>query len=133
MAGFVSFLKKAGTLLVNTVSVVELGYPILGRLLPAKAQPVADTIISDLEQFSSVVTNVEAVGQALPTALTGEQKFKAALPLITRAVAASSVMAGKKIADNTLFQKACNEYAQATVDMLNSLDGSTISAKPATQ
>jgi hypothetical protein len=133
MAGFVSFLKKAGTLLVNTVSVVELGYPILGKLLPAKAEPVADTIVNDLEQFSSVVTNVEAVAQAIPTGLTGEQKFKAALPLITRAVAASSVMAGKKIADQTLFQKACNEYAQATVDMLNSLDGSTITAKPATQ
>jgi putative component of membrane protein insertase Oxa1/YidC/SpoIIIJ protein YidD len=38
-------------------------------------------------------------------------------------------VAGKKIADQPLFDKACSEYAQATVDMLNSLDGSTLAAK----
>jgi hypothetical protein len=129
MTGFIPFLKKAGQLLVNTVSMVELGYPVLGKFLPKKVEGVADVAIADLEELSGVVTNVEAVAQALPTGLTGEQKFKAALPGITRAVAASSVMAGKKIADQVLFQKACSEYAQATVDMLNSCDGSTIGTK----
>jgi hypothetical protein len=128
MGGFVSFLKKAGTLLVNTVSLVELGYPVLGKFLPSKASGVADTIVTDLEHFSGVVTSVEAVAAAIPQGLTGEQKFKAALPGITRAVAMSSIVAGKKIADQALFQKACSEYAQATVDMLNSLDGATLAA-----
>lgn len=129
MGGFVSFLKKAGALLVNTVSVVELGYPVLGKLLPAKVAGVADTIVTDLEHFSGVVTSVEAVAAALPTGLTGEQKFAAALPGITRAVAQSSIVAGKKIADQALFQKACGEYAQATVDMLNALDSASIVTK----
>lgn len=129
MGGFVSFLKKAGTLLVNTVSVVELGYPVLGKLIPKKAEGIADSIVTDLEQFSGVVTSVEAVAQAIPSGLTGEQKFKAALPGITRAVAQSSVMFGKKIADQALFDKAMTEYAQATVDMLNSCDGATLPAK----
>jgi hypothetical protein len=129
MTGFIPFLKKAGQLLVNTVSMVELGYPVLGKFLPQKAENIADVVVADLESFSGVVTNVEAVAQALPTGLTGEQKFKAALPGIMRAVAASSVMAGKKIADQVLFQKACSEYAQATVDLLNSCDGSTIGTK----
>lgn len=128
MGGFTSFLKKAGTLLVNTVSVVELGYPVLGKLLPSKVAGVADTIVTDLEHMSGVVTSVEAVAAAIPQGLTGEQKFKAALPGITRAVAMSSIVAGKKIADQALFNKACSEYAQATVDMLNSLDGSSIPA-----
>jgi hypothetical protein len=127
--GFVSFLKTAGSLLVNGVSVIELGYPILGKLVPAKAQPTVNTLVTDLEQFSSTVTEVEQIAQSLPSGLTGEQKFKAALPGITRAVAASSVMAGKKIADQAGFDKACSEYAQATVDLLNSLDGSTLAAK----
>lgn len=129
MSGVVSFLKKAGTLLVNAVSVVELGYPVLGKLLPPKVEGVADVAVRDLEQFSGVVTSVEAVAQALPTGLTGEQKFAAALPGITRAVAQSSIVAGKKIADQALFQKACAGYAQATVDMLNSLDPASIVTK----
>jgi len=126
---FVSFLKKAGELLVNTVSVVELGYPVLGKLIPKKAEGVADVLVTDLEQLSSVVTTIEAVAKAIPSGLTGEQKFAAALPGVTRAIAQSSVMAGKKIADQALFQKACSEYAQATVDMLNSVDQSSIVAK----
>jgi hypothetical protein len=129
MGGVMTFLKKAGSLLVNAVSVVELGYPVLGKLLPKSVSGVADEIVTDLQQFSGVVTSVEAVAQALPTGLSGEQKLIAVLPGITRAVAQSSVMAGKKIADNALFQKACNGYAQATVDMLNSLDASSIVTK----
>jgi hypothetical protein len=129
MGSVVTFLKKAGTLLVNAVSVIELGYPVLGKLLPAKVQGTADTVITDLEQFSGTVTSVEAMAAAIPTGLTGEQKFAAALPGITRAVAQSSVLAGKKIADNAMFQKACNEYAQATVDLLNSLDPASIVTK----
>jgi hypothetical protein len=129
MGGVVTFLKKAGTLLVNTVSVIELGYPILGRLIPKAAQGVAATIVNDLEQFSGVVTTIEQVGASIPAGLSGEQRFAAALPGITQAVAGSSVMAGKKIANQTLFQKACAGYAQATVDLLNSLDPASIVTK----
>ena len=129
MGGVVTFLKKAGALLVNTVSVIELGYPILGRLIPKAGQEMAATVVHDLEQFSGVVTTIEEIGAAIPAGLTGEQKFAAALPGITRAIAASSVMAGKKIADQALFKKACGEYAQATVDMLNSLDPASIVPK----
>lgn len=129
MAGIVSFLKKAGTLLVNAVTVIELGYPVLGKFIPKSAASVADTVVQDLEQFSSVVTNVEAVAASISPGLNGAQKFAAALPGITRAVAQSSVLAGKKIADQALFQKACSEYAQATVDMLNSLDAASIVVK----
>jgi hypothetical protein len=129
MSAVVTFLKKAGTLLVNAVSIVELGYPVFGKFIPKAEQGIAGTVVSDLEQFSGVVTTVEQIGQSLPAGLTGDQKFAAALPAITRAVAASSVMAGKKIADQALFQKACSEYAQATVDMLNSLDPASIVTK----
>ena len=129
MGGFISFLKKAGTLLVNTVSVIELGYPILGRLLPKNVQGEATTVVNDLELLAGEVTDVEAVAQAIPSGLTGDQKFAAVLPKVARIIAQSSVMAGKKIADQALFQKAVNEYAQATVDMLNALDPSTLPAK----
>lgn len=129
MGALVTFLKKAGTLLVNGVSIVELGYPVLGKLIPAKEQPLAQTIVTDLEQMSSVVTSVEEMGAAIPNGLTSAQKFAAALPGVTRAVAQSSVMLGKKIADQALFQKACSEYAQATVDMLQSIDPASIVTK----
>jgi hypothetical protein len=129
MGGVTTFLKKAGTLLVNAVSVIELGYPVLGKLLPKNVQGVTDTVVTDLEQFSGTVTSVEAMAAAIPAGLTGEQKFAAALPGITRAVAQSSVMLGKKVADQALFQRACNGYAQATVDLLNSVDPASIVTK----
>jgi hypothetical protein len=129
MSAVMTFLKKAGTLLVNGVSLVELGYPILGKLVPAKAQPVVNTIVSDLEQFAGTVTTVETMANAIPAGLTGEQKLAASLPGIAQAVAQSSVMLGKKIADNAMFQKAVTEYAQASVDLLNSLSPETLPAK----
>jgi hypothetical protein len=129
MSAVMTFLKKAGTLLVNGVSVIELGYPILGKLVPAKEQPIVSTVVNDLEQLAGSVTTVETMANAIPSGLTGEQKFAAVLPGVARVVAQSSVMAGKKIADNALFQKAVNGYAQATVDMLNSLSPETLPAK----
>jgi hypothetical protein len=129
MGGVMTFLKKAGTLLVNGVSVLELGYPILGALVPKSAQPVVGTVVNDLEQFAGTVTTVETMAQAIPSGLTGEQKFAAAIPGIAKAINQSSVMAGKKIADNALFQKAVNGYAQASVDLLNSLSPETLPAK----
>lgn len=128
-----TFLKKAGIAIIDVASVVELGYPILGKFLPAKVAPVVSTAVSDLEALASVVTNVEAVAAAVPGTLTGAQKFAAALPPITKAIAQSSVLAGKKIKDQALFQKACNGYAQATVDLLNSVDPASVVTQPVTQ
>lgn len=131
--GLGGFLKKAGAAIVNVASIVELGYPILGHFLPAKAQEYATPAVNDLEQIAGVVTSVEAISAGLPTALTGDQKFAAALPLVTKAIASSSVLAGKKIANQTLFQSACREFAQATVDMLNALDPDSVVVTPITQ
>lgn len=131
--GLGGFLKKAGEAIVNVASVVELGYPIFGRFLPKAAAEYAGVGVTDLEQLAAVVTNVEAVSAALPTKLTGEQKFVAALPAVTKAIASSSILAGKKIANQALFQQAAKEYAQATVDLLNSLDPSSVVVTPSTQ
>lgn len=131
--GVLTFLKKAGTAIVNVASIVELGYPILGRFLPAKAQEYATPAVNDLAQIAGVVTSVETISAGLPTQLTGEQKFAAALPLVTKAIASSSILAGKKIANQTLFQKAASEFAQATVDLLNALDPDSVVVTPITQ
>lgn len=131
--GLGGFLKKAGAAIINVASIVELGYPILGRFIPKPAQEYAGAAVNDLEQIAGVVTSIEAISASLPTQLTGEQKFAAALPLVTKAISSSSVLAGKKIANQTLFQSACREYAQATVDMLNALDPDSMVVTPVTQ
>jgi hypothetical protein len=130
--GLGGFLKKAGEAIVNVASVVELGYPIFGRLMPKGAQEYVTPAVNDLEQIAGVVTSVEAISAGLPTKLTGAQKFAAALPLVTKAIAGASVLAGKKIANQTLFQQAAQEYAQATVDLLNSLDPDSVVVTPLT-
>jgi len=128
--GVLTFLKRAGLELVNAASIVELGYPILGRLIPRAVQPAADVAVADLETFAGIVTKVEQISASIPAGLSGEQKLVAVLPDITRAVAASSMMAGKHIANKELFQKAMNGYAQATVDFLNSIDPDSVVSAP---
>lgn len=132
MTGIMTFLKKAGVALVNAASFVELGYPILGKLVPKGAQSAVGTAVTDLEQFASAVTTIEEVSNSVPSGLTGEQKLVAVLPGIARAVGGSSIMLGKKVQDTALYQKAVQGYAQATVDLLNSLheDGVVVTPKP---
>lgn len=131
--GVGGFLKKAGEAIINVASVVELGYPIFGRILPKAVQEYATPAVNDLQQIAGVVTSIEAISAAQPTKLTGDQKFAYALPGVVDAIAKSSVLAGKKIANQTLFQSACREYAQATVDLLNSLDPGSVVVTPITQ
>lgn len=133
MSKFISFLKKAGMVVVDAATTAEFGFPIFGKLIPKAAQPVVQSVVSDLEQFAGAVTTVEAVAQALPTGLTGEQKFAAVLPAIGKALGESSIMLGKKVADSALYNKAMSGYAQATVDLLNSLSPDTISVQPLTK
>lgn len=111
-----TFLKKLGSIIAKGVQIALGVAPAFEGLMPASTAAIVQ---QDLTQLSGIITTVEAMGQAL--SLSGNQKLTAAGPLVAQLIMQSSVMVGKKVADPTLFQKACTEYAQATVDLLNSL------------
>ena len=114
-----TFLKKLGQVLLNVAGIaIGLG-PIVGPFLGSQFGKIADTVINDLTSIGGIVTQVEVIGQA--TGLTGTQKLQAALPLVSNIIKTSELVAGKKIADPAMFTKACQEFAQAAVDLLNSI------------
>jgi hypothetical protein len=138
MSGFTDFLKKAGSVLA-TVGAKEI--PVIGGivslLIPqAKRGQVAKieaTIQNDLSVFAGILVQVEAVGSGVKnqdgTPMTGAQKFAAARPLVRTALLGTALVSNHKLDDSdaarALFEKAVDEYTQATVDLLKSfhLDG----------
>lgn len=121
MSGFVSFLKKAGQMIVNAVGIVEGLGPIFTVALPAFASGIGGTAISDLEKVKQIILNVESVG--VVTGLSGPQKFAAAVPQVSNVLQVALSLAGSKdpIANGTLFNQAAAEITQGMVDLLNSL------------
>lgn len=119
-----TFLKKLGQILAKAVAIaVGIGPVVLPFLGSGKASTAVTTGVNDLVQISGIVTTVEAV---LQTPGSGAAKLAAAVPLVKGIIQSSELVVGKKIANEALFEQACTEYTQATVDLLNSLDASGV-------
>jgi|SRR6185369_10029992 len=117
-----TFLKKLGTVLANLAGIAAgIGPIIVPFLGSGKAAQIAGTAVNDLTAIGSTVVQIETAFTAIPGA-TGAQKLAAAIPLVGNIIKTSELVAGKKVANEELFTKAIQEYAQATVDLLNSLD-----------
>ncbi len=123
-----TFLKKLGQVLLQVVGVATGMGPLIAPFLGSgsKAATVAGTVVNDLTSIGSVVVQIETAFQALGPSVTGAQKLAAAIPLVANIIKTSEMVAGKKIANETLFTQAVTEYTQATVDLLNSLHESNV-------
>jgi hypothetical protein len=120
----VSFLSKLGSVLLAVTNAFVPFEPILEKILPQNQAGVVKTVSNDLAAMANIIVQVETVAQQLNLAgntLTGQQKLQMAIALITPVVTQSNLIAGKKIADPALMQKAIAEYAQATVDLLQAI------------
>jgi hypothetical protein len=119
----ISFLSKLGNLIVKGAAVIGGFAPLLEAAAP-KESGLIQTVSADLSAMANVVVSIEGAVQsanAQGAALTGAQKLQMAIALIQPIVLQSNVIAGKKIADPSLLTKAVGEYAQATVDLLQSV------------
>lgn len=117
-----TFLKKLGSILVNLAGIAAGVGPIITPFLGSgKAASVTGTVVNDLTSIGSTIVTIETAFAAIPGA-TGAQKLAASIPLIGNIIKTSELVAGKKIANEALFTQAVQEYAQATVDLLNSID-----------
>jgi hypothetical protein len=128
-----SFLKKFGSVALQVGKIAGrvsgvLNTPIVQGLeqqfLPADIAGKVIAVENELVQFTDVIQDIEVIGQALT--LPGTEKLKAATPLITQVVLQSDLLLKHKIHDQALFSKAMEGYAQATADLLNSLDESGV-------
>jgi hypothetical protein len=116
-----TFLKKLGQVLLKVVGIAAGVGPILIPFLGSgKSAQVAGVAVNDLTSMGQLVVQIETAFAAVPNS-TGVQKLQAVLPLISNVVKTSELVAGKKIANEALFTQACTEFAQATVDLLNSI------------
>ena len=117
-----TFLKKLGQVLINLAGIAAGIGPIITPFLGSgKVAGIASGSVNDLTSIGSIIVQIETAFAAVPGS-TGAQKLQASIPLIGNIIKTSELVSGKKIANETLFTQAVREYAQATVDLLNSID-----------
>ena len=114
-----SFLKKIGGAILKGLAYASGIMPIVQQSL----QPVLTqfpTAANIFEKINSAIQDVEVIGQATQT--PGPNRLALAVPLVSAALLKYTNDLGHKIKDEALFQKAAAEYAQASVDLQNSLE-----------
>ena len=117
-----TFLKKLGQILINLAGIAAGIGPIITPFLGSGKVAAGATIaVNDLTAIGSTIVQIETAFAAIPGS-TGAQKLQASIPLVGNIIKTSELVAGKKIANEALFTTAIQEYAQATVDLLNSID-----------
>lgn len=117
-----TFLKKLGQILVNLAGIaIGIGPIITPFLGSGKVAAGATIAVNDLTAIGSTIVQIETAFAAVPGS-TGAQKLQASIPLVGNIIKTSELVSGKKIANEALFTTAIQEYAQATVDLLNSID-----------
>lgn len=116
-----SFLKKLGSILSKVAGVAASVGPILLPFLGAsQAAELIHVGLNDLTSIGSAALQIETALQGK----AGTEKLTALIPLVGNIISTSELVAGKKVSNEALFTKAIQEYAQATVDLLNSIDES---------
>lgn len=124
---FVSFLEKAGEVILTTAASYEGFGSIIQALLPsAKAKTVVATLGSDIVSVAGVVTNIEATFAAVTSAPTGTLKLQAAVPQVAAIVQAALGFTKDAIQNPALYQQGVKEITQGVVDILNSVKASSV-------
>jgi hypothetical protein len=140
---FVSFLKKAGQVIVAGANIAgqidPVLLPLLNLAIPASKQAAAQTIEtsveSDFSLMSQSVMSAETMGATLTasgTTVTGAQKAQAAATGIMAILQNSEAMVGKTIGNPTAANAAAVAIAGAVADWWNAVDGKSLPTPPAT-
>jgi hypothetical protein len=114
-----TFLKQLGSILAKGLAIAAGVSPLIAPYLGAKGGAVLGTAINDLTSIGSVIVQAEALLQG---DARGAEKLAAAAPLIESIVKTSEMVSGRKIADDALFTKGCQDLTSSIAEILNSLD-----------
>ena len=113
-----TFLSKLGQAVLKGVAIVSGIAPVVSQTIPGASGPI-QIISQDLTQIADIITQIEAIGQALGH--KGEDKLNAAQPLIAQVILKSTLLVNHKIANPDLFSKGTKAIAGGMADVLNSL------------
>lgn len=94
--------------------------PIFAASIP-KAAGTITIVTSDLQQIAGVIQTIEAAAAAATAPIPGAEKLQMATPLVAQAILQSSLLAGHKIANPTLYNQGAEKIASGMADVLNSL------------
>lgn len=123
MGKVATFLSKLGKGLAEGLAIAAGVGPLIAPFLGSKAGADVTTGVNDLTAIGQVVTTAEALIQGTGT---GAQKLAAASPLVAQIISTSELVAGKKIQNEALFTKACQEITGGVADLLNSLSADAV-------
>lgn len=115
-----NLLAKIGSIILKVTEIVAGFAPVAEAAFPSEASKV-QVVSQDLSQIASIITQIEAAGQALQ--LAGAQKLTAAAPLVAQVILQSSVLVNHTIASSDLFKQGSQKIADGMADVLNSLHG----------
>jgi hypothetical protein len=119
----VSLLKKIGTISVNILGIITGVGPLIVPNHTAALDRVADVF----QEVIGAIATIEQIGAAL--GMAGADKLKSAIPLMGQIFGRSVLVRTHGIKDPVLYEKAMVGYAQATVDLLNSLDSKQVKSE----
>jgi hypothetical protein len=130
-----SFLKKLGRAVLNTLTIIAGVGPVLAASIPGTRDDKIIAKVTDaLGLVHQQVVAVEIFAGALADTgkqLTGPEKLAMAAPLVERIIINSELLAGREIADEARFSAAVKAFAGAWADILNSLKDKGIEIKKA--
>lgn len=96
----------------------------LGPLFPQYSEKLP-RVLDTLTRITDIIINIEAFGQVL--GISGPDKLKASVPMVSQVILQSDMMTGKKIDNPVLFKQGVEKIASGMADVLNSLKADAIS------
>lgn len=117
-----SLLKKIGIGIIKGAAAFAGFAPLIQQAFPQFTGQIG-RVSNELDLMADTIVSIEAASQAIfGTDGNGEQKLKMAAPLVANVLLKSALVANHKIAKEDLFRQSAAKFADATADLLNSLD-----------
>lgn len=114
------FLSKLAQVALKVGQVVGIFGPLVSSVVPSSSV-IVSRIFDVSTKFNEIVMQVELGASALTTPLAGAEKLKLAIPAFSEVILSSAALAGKKIANPTLYRAGVEKVASGWADILNSL------------
>lgn len=122
-----TFLTKIGKVLLTVLNIATGIGPILKPVLPPKDGQVIDDTLTKIGGVVALVESAAAAYNVAPAPgappLTGVDKLRMAVPLVSQAILTSEMLVGKKIKNEDAWKKAATNLTSAVADLLNAYEG----------